>query len=77
MQGVFYRASVRERARAQGVAGWAQNRPDGTVEACFEGPPAAVEALLDYCATGPEGAVVSRLEVHVEEPEGLSGFLIR
>jgi len=77
VQGVFYRASVRERARAHGVAGWAQNLPDGTVEVCLEGRPTAVGALLDYCAMGPEGAAVSRLEVFVEEPGGLDGFVVR
>jgi Acylphosphatase len=32
VQGVFFRDSTRERAEAEGVAGWACNRGDGAVE---------------------------------------------
>ena len=36
VQGVFFRDSLRERAEAHGVAGWAKNEPDGTVELPFD-----------------------------------------
>jgi acylphosphatase len=74
VQGVFFRDSVRQRARALGVHGRARNRPDGTVEAVFEGPPDAVEALVRFSEAGPRGARVSRVEVADEAPEGLDGF---
>ncbi len=74
VQGVFFRASARQQAAARGVSGSARNRPDGTVEACFEGPPDRVEQLVAWCAEGPEGARVSRVEVIEEEPRGIRGF---
>jgi acylphosphatase len=74
VQGVFFRDSVRQRARALGVHGRVRNRPGGTVEAVFEGPPDPVEALVRFCETGPRGAHVSRVEVADEAPEGLDGF---
>jgi acylphosphatase len=74
VQGVFFRDSTRQRARARGVDGWVRNRPDGAVEAAFEGPPDAVDALVRFCETGPRGARVSRVEVFEEPPEGLEGF---
>ena len=74
VQGVFFRASVAERASAAGVAGWAKNRPDGSMEACFEGPADAVERIVGYAREGPPGAEVSGLEVIEEQPEGLEGF---
>jgi acylphosphatase len=77
VQGVFFRDSVRERARAHAVAGWARNTPDGTVEAVFEGAPDAVERLVRFCETGPRSADVERVEVFEEEPDGLSGFSVR
>lgn len=74
MQGVFFRASLERLARERGVAGSARNLEDGSVEAIFEGPADAVEALIAFSAEGPEGADVSRLDVTEEEPEGISGF---
>jgi acylphosphatase len=77
VQGVFFRDSVRRAADAAGVAGWATNRFDGTVEAVFEGPADAVERLVDLCRAGPGHAHVTRLDVADEPPEGLSGFDVR
>jgi acylphosphatase len=74
VQGVFFRDTARERARAHGVAGWAHNRDDGTLEAVFEGDPDAVERLLRFCETGPPRASVTSVDVSEEAPEGLTGF---
>jgi acylphosphatase len=74
VQGVFFRDTARERARAHGVVGWVRNRPDGALEAVFEGSPDDVERLVRFCRTGPPRAAVERVEVSEEEPEGLSGF---
>jgi acylphosphatase len=76
VQGVFFRDSVRQRAQARGVAGWATNRSDGAVEAVFEGDEDAVSRLVDYVHTGPPQANVDRVEVSEEPPEGLSGFRV-
>ena len=76
VQGVFFRDSVRRAAASAGVAGWAANRPDGTVEAVFEGAAEAVERLVALCRSGPGHAEVERLDVADEEPEGLAGFRI-
>jgi acylphosphatase len=77
VQGVFFRDTARRQASSRGVAGWVSNRPDGAVEAVFEGESDAVESLVDFCRSGPRGADVERVEEHDEEPEGLSGFDVR
>jgi acylphosphatase len=77
VQGVFFRDSCRREAAARGVTGWIANRPDGAVEAVFEGDPDAVSALVDFCREGPGSAQVASVEEASEEPEGLSGFEIR
>ena len=74
VQGVFFRDSVRRAAERAGVAGWAANRGDGTVEAVFEGDADAVERMIAVCRDGPGHAHVERLDVADEEPEGLTGF---
>ena len=77
VQGVFFRDTTRREAESRGVAGWARNLADGTVEAVFEGPADAVEAMLDFARRGPQGARVEDVELFDEEPEGLSGFEVR
>ncbi len=77
VQGVFFRDTVRRSAVGAGVAGWARNNRDGTVEAVFEGEATAVERLVDLCHHGPRGARVDRVVVHEEEPERLTGFAVR
>lgn len=77
VQGVFFRDTARRRAESGGVTGWVRNRPDGTVEAVFEGDREAVEALVVFCGEGPRGAQVERVEVDEEEPQGLSYFEVR
>jgi len=76
VQGVFFRDTVRRAAAREGVAGWASNRSDGTVEAVFEGEPEAVERLVALCRDGPGHAHVDRLDVADEAPEGLDGFRV-
>ena len=77
VQGVFFRDSTRQRAEAAGVAGWVANRPDGTVEAVFEGDSDAVERLVAWMHEGPRSASVERVDVDEEESEGLTGFEVK
>jgi acylphosphatase len=77
VQGVFFRASLRDRARSEGVAGWARNRADGSVEAVLEGEPEAVDRLVAFCREGPRGADVEHIDVEEHPAEGLEGFQTR
>jgi acylphosphatase len=74
VQGVFFRAGCAEEARRRGVAGSVSNRPDGRVEAAFEGDDADVEAMIDWCRRGTDWAVVDSVEVTEEPPEGATKF---
>ena len=76
MQGVFYRTTCAEKARALGLAGWVRNLPDGSVEAAFEGTTEGVDAAVDWCRVGPRLAVVDVVEVVDESPIGDEGFRI-
>jgi acylphosphatase len=77
VQGVFFRDTARRRAEAAGVAGWIRNTAEGTVEAVFEGEPAAVDEMVAFSRTGPSRAEVASVEVVEEEPGGISGFEVR
>jgi acylphosphatase len=74
VQNVWFRETTRRLADRHGVAGWVRNRPDGGVEAVFEGPADAVERLVDFARLGPPDARVDHVEVERERPEGLTGF---
>ena len=76
VQGVFFRESIRRRATAAGVAGWARNLPDGSLEAVLEGERESVESVVAFCRDGPRGARVDWVDVAGEEPEALTGFTI-
>ncbi|GIH14398.1 acylphosphatase [Rugosimonospora africana] len=77
VQGVYFRDSCRQLAVRQGVRGWVRNRPDGRVEAVFEGSADQVGQLVEWMRHGPDSAVVEDIEVHTEQPEGIDGFAIR
>jgi len=74
VQGVGFRYALARAAQTRGVAGWARNRADGSLEAVFEGDADSVESLIRFCHEGPRGAEVDRVEVFEDEPEGLSRF---
>lgn len=76
VQGVFFRDSLRRLAAEHGIAGWAQNNDDGTVEAVFEGEKRAVDELCRFAAERPRDARVERVEVLEEQPQGDEGFRI-
>ena len=77
VQGVGFRWAIARAAESRGVAGWAANRADGTVEAVLEGEPEAVDSVVRLSQEGPRGAQVERVEVAEEEPESLRGFKTR
>jgi acylphosphatase len=70
VQGVFFRAYVREKANKYGVKGWVRNLRDGRVEALLEGDEEGVRKVIEACKIGPEGAVVKDIQVIEEEYSG-------
>jgi acylphosphatase len=76
VQGVWFRGSTEAEAQRVGVGGWVRNRPDGSVEATFEGSAAAVEALVRYVHQGPRHARVESVEVIEEPPRGEVAFRV-
>lgn len=63
VQGVWYRASCVEQARALGLNGWVRNLADGRVEVVAQGQPEALAALESWLAQGPPLARVTAVDV--------------
>ena len=66
VQGVFFRQSTQERARALGLSGFVRNLPDGRVEALFVGEESAVREALAFIHRGPPAAKVSEVEIDLD-----------
>ena len=77
VQGVFFRECTRRMAQSLGITGWVRNRPDGRVEALFEGPRLAVERSVDFMREGPEYARVDEIIVEYGDATGeFTAFVI-
>ena len=63
VQGVFYRASTRQKAIELGCAGYARNLPDGRVEVLAVGERQAVQSLVDWLWRGSPASEVKLVEV--------------
>jgi acylphosphatase len=58
VQGVYYRASARERAAALGLSGTAENQDDGSVVLHMRGSRDAIDRFVAWCREGPPRARV-------------------
>jgi len=63
VQGVWFRATTKEKAEELGVTGWVRNTSDGRVEAVFMGEEDKVNKLIEWCHQGPPLAEVEKVEV--------------
>lgn len=61
VQGVGFRWFVKQRARANDLAGWVKNLPDGSVEVAADGADDRIAQLRRDLARGPDGAQVTQV----------------
>ena len=75
VQGVGFRASMKDIAIRHAVDGWVRNTEGGSVEALLQGEPAGVNRVLQWAKLGPPGAEVSSVETtQLKECPPQSGF---
>ncbi len=78
VQGVFFRANAKQCADSLGLTGWVRNRPDGSVEAVFEGEEGKVQDAVEWCSSRQPLARVSRRTIETSPATGeFDGFSIR
>jgi len=73
VQGVFFRASTREKALHLGCTGYARNLPDGRVEVLVVGEPSAAQSLIEWLWIGPPAAHVTNVDVVTVAIDELGG----
>ena len=74
VQGVFFRASTRDRALQLGLAGCAKNLADGSVEVIASGSTEALAALHAWLHHGPPAARVDDVRREALPDQTLRGF---
>lgn len=75
VQGVWFRASTRDRALALGLHGFARNLGDGSVEVLAVGEAEAIDSLQQWLGRGPELAVVSSVtREELQDAPAFGGF---
>jgi acylphosphatase len=78
VQGVWYRASTKQKAEELGITGWVKNTSDGAVEAVFAGEEEVVDAMISWCQKGPRLAKVTNVEMNDQPYSGeFEGFTIK
>lgn len=76
VQGVSYRAFVREQALSAGLTGWAKNLADGRVEVLLCGDDDAVERVAQALREGPPLARVAEVALAPAHDPAPTGFRI-
>jgi acylphosphatase len=69
VQGIGFRYFVKSNARKLGLKGWAQNLPDGRVEALAQGEKEAIGKLIKLCEKGPFLSEVKAVDVNWDKEE--------
>ena len=77
VQGVFYRASARQKAESLNLTGFAQNLRDGNVLIEAEGDESALKEFVNWCWKGPANAEVKNVEVTEKECTGYLSFSVK
>jgi acylphosphatase len=76
VQGVFYRASARDKAAELGIIGWVKNTQDGNVEIVASGKKEALKKFIEWCHQGPSQAKVTGVTVREVDANNFLGFQI-
>ena len=76
VQGVFYRQSTRDKARALGIGGTVKNNDNGSVTIVATGDAGQLEAFIAWSKTGPAAARVTGVEVKEESLQSFNDFRI-
>jgi acylphosphatase len=77
VQGVFFRAWMRDQAADLGVTGWVRNCPDGRVDSHVEGEEKAVEQIIERLRRGPPAAKVQDVRLWEVDVCDFDNFEVR
>jgi len=77
VQGVFYRASAKEKADEWNIKGFVRNEPNGDVYIEAEGEEDMLYKFIKWCNIGPARAKVEKIEAIPGDLMGFTSFMIK
>jgi acylphosphatase len=76
VQGVGFRATARDVARAFAVTGWVRNEPDGSVALEVQGPPDEIAAFRARLRAVMGQNIATEDATHIDPRADDSGFIV-
>ncbi len=77
VQGVFFRASTKEKAQGLNLTGFVRNDEDGSVYIEAEGEAENLNLFMVWCRKGPASALVDDCKVSEAPLKGFQNFTIQ
>jgi acylphosphatase len=77
VQGVYYRASAKQKADELRVKGFVHNQPDGSVYIEAEASNEVLQKFMEWCWQGPERAQVQQVETSEAALQNFAEFEMR
>lgn len=77
VQGVFFRASTKEKADELDIKGFVKNENDGSVYIEVEGEGDALKEFMTWCKSGPSRAIVHNINISEGELKNFFDFKIK
>lgn len=77
VQGVWFRASTKEKADALNITGAVRNEPDGSVYVEAEGEEEDLRRFIEWCQRGPANARVDKCDLREGALKNFRDFVIK
>ena len=76
VQGVFFRAFIKENAERHNIKGFVRNLEDGRIEVFAEGDNEEVDKVIEMIKKGPKHSEIRNVEVKPEKFQDFKTFKI-
>ncbi len=76
VQGIFFRAFVKENAERYNVKGFVRNLEDGRIEIFLEGDANNVNKMIELCGKGPRHSQIKKVDMKPERFQDFKTFKV-
>ena len=78
VQGIYFRAFIKDRASELGLTGYVKNLENHKIEVIAEGHELKLQKLVEHCKSGPPGAQIADVKINYLQYSGdFSRFKIK